>query len=237
MRTLTTLCAAMSMLAPTAWAQTATFSVVLSTPGPVQNGATVHGSLWIAWNLTGGYAYEGGAFRLRMDGLGPSDVNLPTEPPSDYIAVPGGDVFWTDGRRPPYFLGSDIWVGGFRLPRRPQYTADQEGGAVFLDAGGGPILHSQDVFEAGVTTDAQFELFRFSVRAPLVGRGEVTITPDALVGNAVDGAGHLVPLVATGIPAAFTFVPDVPTLSALLILLPNAGRSRRSVLWPHARSG
>jgi hypothetical protein len=122
-------------------ADMATFSILLSTNGPVAHGAIVAGTLRCTWSQPDGYGYGGGSFRLRMDGLGIDDVLFPnnssdginSEDPTDRIGVPASELppgagtladRWTSGRRPmrTYLLDAtdptSIARGGFgfRLP-------------------------------------------------------------------------------------------------------------------------
>ena len=47
----------------------------------------------VDWSYPGALGYDGGAFRLRMDGLSVGDVDLPNELPTEQIGINGaGDI-------------------------------------------------------------------------------------------------------------------------------------------------
>jgi hypothetical protein len=150
-------------LATAARAQSITYSVVLSTAGPAQHGAVVTGTLRCAWQDPAGIGYAGGAFRLRMDGLGITDVLVPnnsnnganSEPTNQRVGVPLSEIppgsgyatigdNWTSGRRPkrayiqiPGDPTGLVSGGGFRYP---------------ITGNGGPLdLHYSVEQQAGVT--------------------------------------------------------------------------------------
>jgi uncharacterized protein (TIGR03382 family) len=123
---------AVAGLASAANAQSAVFSVVLSS-GSVANGATVTGTVRCTWTDTAGIGYAGGAFRLRMNdsgGLfGPANVLNPNnssggvngESATEQVTFgQGGTNRWTFGRRPKRVyldqFGDPTSGGGFRFP-------------------------------------------------------------------------------------------------------------------------
>jgi hypothetical protein len=160
MHALTT--AAVLALAASAQAQYAmTYSIALSTPGPVANGALVQGAVHCSWVRPDGLGYAGGAFRLRMDGLGVADVFTPSN-------TNGGINSETTAQRvgvrfpspipPPYGTVSDSWTSG-RRPKRA-YLADETdpgsvqsgGGFRFPPMGSGPTdMHYSVEQQSGIT--------------------------------------------------------------------------------------
>jgi hypothetical protein len=145
-----------------ALAQTARFSVSVSPAGPVTNGALVSGVVRVDWTAgtSGAIGYAGGRFRLRMDGLGISDVLFPnggngginSEAAADRVGVPVGELTppagtvsdqWTFGRRPvrAYLTNAPNGFtsgGGFRFPplgtgpTDMHYSVEQQSGVTYL---------------------------------------------------------------------------------------------------------
>jgi hypothetical protein len=119
--------------------------VSLTPPPPAGgrylNGSVINGTVTVAWTAPGGVGYAGGAFRLRMDGLGTSDVLFPnnntggvnSETTAQRVAIPASELTdpafgttttnWTSGRRPKRGYLADATDpsslqsgGGFRFP-------------------------------------------------------------------------------------------------------------------------
>jgi hypothetical protein len=154
--------AAVSGLTVSAHAQSLTYSIVLSTSGPVANGTTIEGSVRCSWQDPAGIGYAGGSFRLRMEGLSVSDVLIPSnsngwmtsETTVQRVGVtaaelpPGAGTVsnsWTSGRRPKRAYLADATDptslhsgGGFRFPPHglgasdTHYVAETRSGIVYL---------------------------------------------------------------------------------------------------------
>jgi hypothetical protein len=173
---------AVAGLAAAANAQQATFSVVLSSAGPVPNGTTVNGTVRVSWTDAQGVGYAGGAFRLRMsdtgNNFGASDILNPNntnggvngESGTEQVTFgQGGTQRWTFGRRPKRVLldefGDPLSGGGFRFPTLGtgptdvHYSADTVAGVTYLTGRNGAgvenrIEHAQ--VPAGVLADPRF---------------------------------------------------------------------------------
>jgi len=248
---------AVAGLAAAANAQTAVFSVVLSTAGPVPNGTTVTGAVHVTWVDAAGIGYAGGAFRLRANGLGVSDVLNPNnsaggvngEAGSEQVTFgQGGTQRWTFGRRPKRVyidaFGDPQSGGGFRFPplntgpTDVHYSVEQQGGITYLTGRNGASVENRIEFAQippGLQADplffenaASFDLFKFAVRAPTSGSGTVTITPEVLSGAIFTSAqGAQDMAVVTSTGATFTYAPAPSTLALLGLGGLIAGRRRR----------
>jgi hypothetical protein len=153
-------------------AQSAVYSVVFSTAGPVPSGGVVEGTMHCAWVDPTGIAYFGGAYRLRMDGLGVADVLSPNNSndgvngenstdwvsvPASKIPLPGGPVTdrWSSGRRPrsAYLLDASdpdsvVADGGYRFPplgtfpTNLRYRVEQHAGVTYLTGRNGQNMEN-----------------------------------------------------------------------------------------------
>jgi hypothetical protein len=217
-------------LASPAQAQSVTFQALLETSGPIAHGQTVRGSIWVNWTpgSSAAIGYGLGAFRLRMDGLTPADLDLPDEGPP-------GTLPWDHGGRRPRSSVADV-LGGFRFPPVSDfspvgvhYATTVHDGAAYLtsitSAGENRIRHSQiaPVFgNTGFVTDTMFKLFRFSVRAPLSGAGTVTITPEGLGTELfLDEDGDRLAVPNQAAPASFSFAPAPASVLLLVLAVPR----------------
>jgi hypothetical protein len=168
-----------------------TFHVLLSSNGPVGNGVRVDGMIRVDWSYPGGVGYYGGAFRLRMNGLSVGDIDLPVETTAEHIGINGATTVWSSGRRPRTSDGATGDTGGgFRFPpigsgpTDVRYVAEQQAGIAYLTSRNGQgenrIEHIQNPPNGPIpnpffVTDPTFDLFKFSVRAPMNGSGSVSI--------------------------------------------------------------
>jgi hypothetical protein len=173
-------------LACSAHAQSATYSITLSTPGPIQHGDLVQGTLRCAWQDPAGVGYAGGAFRLRMDGLGIADVLVPnnstngvnSETSGQRVGVPASEIPPGHG----WGTVADGWTSG-RRPKRAYLDGDPE--PTGLVAGGGfrnppnnnNSLHYSVEFQAGATyltgrNAANVEIWIEHAQAPLAAQGD-----------------------------------------------------------------
>jgi hypothetical protein len=160
-------------LAAAAHAQHITYSVLLSTSGPVPSGTTVSGTVRCEWVWAYGAGYAGGAFRLRMDGLSIGDVLSPDnstggingEDAQDRVSVPAAELppgagtvsdRWIIGRRPKraYLAdatdpGSIQAGGGFRFPpigthaTDMHYSVEAQSGITYLTGRNGSGVETQ----------------------------------------------------------------------------------------------
>jgi hypothetical protein len=226
-----------------AQAQTATFRVVLFPAGPAGPGERVDGVVRLEWAYPSAIGYFGGAFRLRMDGLAVGDVDLPNESLSERIGINGAATVWSSGRRPRTLDGATGESGGgFRFlvqqgtgPTQVSYRAETQAGVTYLTGRNGVnvenrIEHVQEplIDNAFFITDTAFDLFKFSVRAPLSGAGTVTITPEislAFILLTPNGGNMTVP--ATGVGASFTYVPGPGGAVLLGVVVALQVRRRR----------
>jgi hypothetical protein len=240
---------AVAGLTAAATAQNVTLSITGLPAGNVANGTSVTGFVRLSWTATGGIGYAGGAFRLRMDGLSVADVTVPNEVNTERVGINGASTVWSSGRRPRTLDGNTTNADGtFRFP--PQgtgatnvgYRVETQSGATYLTGrnGGGTenqIEHAQ-LPPALMPTDselfvsaASFDLFKFTVRAPLTGSGTVTITPEMLsaaIFTSVNGAQvQTTANQRTMVAGSFTYTPAPSTLALLGLGGLVAGRRRR----------
>jgi hypothetical protein len=203
-------------------AQSIHLAVVLPTHAPYQNGESVEGTIRCSW-APPGLAVYGLWFRLRFDGLNPSDLNLPVENPADGVDDPTRT--WTSGRQPDRYVETPR--ASFReppvgtSPGHMQYVISEHDGAAYLQATGDntqeniyALQFPRDEFFP--VTDPAFDLFKFSVRAPLAGAGLVTITPEVLAGDLFTNFTFYegIPATTRAEGATFSFVP-APSAAAL----------------------
>jgi MYXO-CTERM domain-containing protein len=232
MLTRTTL-ALVAACASLAQAQTVTYSVVLSTSGPVPTGAAVEATVRVAWSGASGIGYAGGALRMRLDGVAASQIDLPSEVAADHIGVGGQSTVWGSGRRPRADRGGGLADGGFRFPPAGSgptslaYRAETQGGIAYLTARNGGntevrIEHAQlppglmQVDSTLFVSEASFDLFKFVVHAPAFGNGTVTVTPEVTYASIfTSAAGANVRAQFSATAASFTYTPAPAGLAVL----------------------
>jgi uncharacterized protein (TIGR03382 family) len=233
-------------LAGSAAAQSVTLTVTGLPTEPVPNGAVVAAYVRPSWSADGGIGYAGGAFRVRFDGLSVADVTLPNENPNERVGINGAVTIWSSGRRPPTLDGTTGNVDGtFRQPpqgnSRLVYSVESQRGATYLTGRmfgiERQIEHAQfppalmPVDTSLFVSDASFDLFKFTIRAPLAGRGTVTITPEMISASIfIDANGAQVATTAdqrTMIAASFTYTPGPPAVGPLALAAAGAALRRR----------
>jgi hypothetical protein len=242
-------------VAAAARGQTVVLSVAGLPEGPVANGQLVSGVVRVSWSDDEGLGYAGGAFRLRLSDslqqLRAADILLPEESCTEHIGIRGASTVWNEGRRPATLDGETGDAdGSFRHPvalvggaNELWYRAEARSGSVFLtgrNAGGieTQIEHSQPplAFAAGggslFVSEASFDLFKFTVRAPLSGHGSVQISPEAaraVIYTTPDGRGrhHTTSDQRLFEGASFSYAPAPSALVALLLGGALMGRRRR----------
>jgi hypothetical protein len=205
----------------------------------------------VSWAAAGGIGYAGGAFRLRFDdsggNFGVADIILPNEVNTERVGINGASTVWSSGRRPRTLDGETGNADGhFRFPPQSinnnDYRAENQGGTIYLTARNRSSFESQiehaqlppfymPTDSTLFVSDASFDLFVFTVRAPLTGRGTVTIAPEMISGvvfTSAEGAGiQTTPAERTMVPASFTYVPLPPTGVVFAIVgLPGLRRRR-----------
>jgi hypothetical protein len=253
MKALVTIAAA--CLATGASAQVSvTLAVVLDSGPFVGNGQAVRGTLRLTWTDPEGIGYSGGAFRLRFSdtggNFGAADITLPNEVNVERIGIHGASTIWSSGRRPRTFDGETGNAdGSFRFPAQGTgatnigYRAEAQNGMIFLTGRNGAGVENQ-IEHAQLppavppppdpplfVTDTSFDLFKFTVRAPLTGSGTVTITPEmiwAAVFISESGmAHHTTAEQRTMVPASFFYTIPAPGVGWFVVAVGMAARRRR----------
>jgi uncharacterized protein (TIGR03382 family) len=235
-------------------AQNVTLAVTGLPTDPVPNGTAISAFVRLSWAAGGGIGYAGGAFRVRFDGLAEiSDVVSPVgvfvEQSTEQIGINGAATVWSSGRRPRTLDGATEHSGGmFRLPTNSpspigvHYRAERQNGVLYLTARNGQsverqIEHAQlppalmPTDNTLFVSDASFDLFKFTIRAPLAGRGTVTITPE-MISAAIftDANGAQLQTTAeqrTMVAASFTYTPGPPAAGPLALAAIGAALRRR----------
>jgi hypothetical protein len=232
--------------------QNATLAVTGLPADPVPNGTAVTAYVRLSWTLPGGIGYAGGAFRLRFNDSGRNfgipDVVIPSEQASEHIGINGATTVWSSGRRPGTLDGNTMHMDGmFRYP--PQgtgavilvYRVYSQADNIYLTGHNtgveGMIEHAQlppglmMVDSTLFVSDTSFDLFKFTVRAPLTGNGTVTITPEMLSAAVFTSpAGAVVQVTRdqwTLTPASFSYTPGPPISGLVMLVGLGAVRRRR----------